>query len=151
MFLNVSAFSLKLSSLVCLLLRLAELFEAMYLTPYVQKIKQLATSFQISKFIQWGKGCILQRAEKLYMIHFLLLVMTSAATTLHFSFHLYITLYSFIMSQIVFRLLVTTGLWEIHCPGLETNMGLAENRIFLLFPFHFIHFIAEGMLMTNNY
>lgn len=45
MFLNVSAFSLKLSSLVCLLLRLAELFEAMYLTPYVQKIKQLATSF----------------------------------------------------------------------------------------------------------
>lgn len=45
MFLNISVFLLKLSFLVCFLLRLAELFEAIYLTPYVQKIKQLATSF----------------------------------------------------------------------------------------------------------
>lgn len=72
--------------------------------------------------------------------------MTSAAAALYFSFHLYMTLYRIMMSQIVFRLVVSSDLWELHCPCLETNMGLA-----LLFPFHSIHFIAEDMLMTNNY
>lgn len=72
--------------------------------------------------------------------------MTSAAAALYFSFHLYMTLYRIMMSQTVFRLVVSSDLWELHCPCLETNMGLA-----LLFPFHSIHFIAEDMLMTNNY
>lgn len=66
------------------------------------------------------------------MIHFLLLAMTSAAPALHFSFHLYMTLCNFVTSQIVFRLIVSSDLWEIHCPGLETNMGFDENINFFV-------------------
>lgn len=66
------------------------------------------------------------------MIHFLLLAMTVAAAALYFSFHIYMTPYRIMMAQVVFRLLVSSDLWEIHCPGLQTNMGLAENRTFFV-------------------
>jgi len=128
-FLNKASFNLILFLLVCFLLRFAELFESIYLcnTHYVQKIKQLATSFLDFKIHSVGKR--LRTIKNRQVIHDPFLSCWPAhlqqqqhSTSL--SLHLYMTLCNLVMSQIVVRLLVAVDLWKYSVLGWKVTRDL---------------------------